>query len=128
MLLVAIGSGTAPQNPYGSYGGCDDWLAEQYLYFNPGDEYKAAYRGNGVCWYASGKSQKGAINAAKVKCEKRGPYCYLLAAGNQVHGYLNGYAQSRYSGQYLNITQNYTGNNNICNSSAPGGCAGAFKP
>lgn len=129
MLLMAIGSTTAPQNPYGSYGACDDWLVERYLYSYQEYKYKAAYNGNGYCYAnASNKSQQDAINDAKAACEKRGPYCYLLAAGNQVHGYLHGNAQSRYSGQYLNVTQNYTGENNVCNSSVPSGCDGAFKP
>lgn len=128
MLLIAVGSTTAPPNPYGSYGGCDDWLVENYFY-NQVDKYKAAYNGNGWCSYSgSNESQQDAINRAKALCEKRGPYCYLLAVGNQVHGYLNETARSRYSGQYINITQNYTGKNNVCNSLVPGGCAGAFKP
>lgn len=129
MLLVAVGSGTAPRNPYGSSGGCDNWLAEKYLYSYQNYKYKAAYQGNGNCYIrVTDESQQDAINDAKASCEKDGPYCYLLAVGNQVHGYLYGTAQSRYSGKHFNITQNYTGENNICNSSVPGGCVGAFKP
>lgn len=142
MLLIAVGSNTAPQypppskpspppNPYGNDGGCDDWLVENYLYHYQEYKYKAAYFGNGKCFRgASNESQQDAINFTKATCEKEGPYCYLLAVGNQMHGYLHGTARSRYSGQYFNIPQNhnYIGENNVCTSSVPGGCDGAFKP
>lgn len=131
MLLIAAGSATTARNPYGSYGDCDEWLVESYFYQET-HKYKAAYNGNGYCFrHNSDKSQQDAIKLAKADCEAKGPYCYLLAVGNTVHGYLNGYAFSKYSGKSIGSNQsnqNYTGNNNICNSSVPGGCSGAFKP
>lgn len=129
MLLVAVGSGTAPvyrnptpPDPYGSVGGCDNWLAEDYFYYT-GIKYKAAYHGNGTCYRSgSNESQQAAIEKAKAYCEKDGRYCYLLAVDNRVYGYLRGEARSKYSGQYLEINQNYTGENKVCNSTVPGGC------
>lgn len=128
MLLIAVGSTTAPPSPYGSYSGCDSWLVSAYFY-DQESKYKAAYYGNRKCYmWRSNNSQQHAIDSAKTHCEKDGPYCFLLAVGNQVYGYLSGSAMSGYSGQNFNITQNYTGENNVCNSTVPGGCTGAFKP
>ena len=131
MLLIAVGSTTSSYTAPSSTApapGCDDFILEQYLY--KGDS-KAMYYG----YYASGnmccisstsyQTEQAAIDGAKKGCEKD---CYrcsgIMAVGNRVYG------PSQYSdlNGIKDIRQNYRGQNNVCNTSTPGGCAGAFKP
>jgi hypothetical protein len=121
MLLIAVGS-TGTSSSYNYYSACDDFLIEKYLYEK--GMYKAAYENDRKCFARfSAVSQQEAIDRAKKHCQNDGrPNCSLLAVGNTIYVY------SRYS-NFKDINQDYTGGkNNVCNTTTPGGCTGAFKP
>lgn len=124
MLLIAIGSTTSGSRPYYP---CDDFIIENYWYRN---NSKVMYygiskkSGNWGCYRSVGyETVQKAITEGKKYCQENASNCTIMAINNTIYGpsaYRNSDRQDN--------KQNYTGENKVCNSSVPGGCAGAFKP